>query len=508
MYQVFALKYRPQTFDDIIGQTYITQTLKNGIDKGRISNAYLFAGPRGTGKTTTARILAKAINCVKGPTKEPCNLCDFCQEIKKGSSLDVIEIDGASNRGIDEIRELRERVKYVPSRARYKIYIIDEVHMLTEHAFNALLKTLEEPPKKVVFIFATTAPYKIPLTILSRCQRFNFRKISIKEIISRIQKIAQLEKVDIEEKAIFLIAQKVDGSLRDALSMFDQLIPYAQGKIKEEHIRELLGLPQSDIFLKITDYMLKKETGPTLSLIRETVNQGIDPKEFIVGLINHLYTLFNLKNELPIEIELPEAYKQQASKFKSQHLLKILNFLFDTEKKMRDALSSETYLEQALVRASIYTQVSIDEILAKIEKSDAAPILSEQPQEQIVEKSSEPKIEKIEPQLSPAEKSPSQILWKSLTENISNENPSLASFLIQCNPANLEQEKLLLECKNEFFKSKIEENLKLIEHELSELVHKPCQIIFKIQEKPKSLLEEPIVQKAMEIFNAEPISNR
>ncbi len=227
-YIVFALKWRPKNFDEIIGQDAIVATLKNAIQKDRLAHAYLFSGPRGVGKTSAARILAKALNCKDGPTVNPCSTCPACKDIAQGRSFDVIEIDGASNRGIDEIRTLRENVKFAPAQGKYKIYIIDEVHQITAEGFNALLKTLEEPPPFVKFIFATTHPHKVIPTILSRCQRLDFRRISVMEIIAQLEKIAQAEKINIDKKVLFAIAKSSDGSLRDAESILDQLIAFTK----------------------------------------------------------------------------------------------------------------------------------------------------------------------------------------------------------------------------------------------------------------------------------------
>ena len=241
-YLIFARKFRPERFEEIVGQESVTQILQNAISSGRIPQSFLFAGPRGVGKTSTARILAKALNCVKGPTDSPCNQCEICGEITRTNSLDVIEIDGASNRGIEEIRTLRENVKFKPAQSRFKIYVIDEVHMLTGEAFNALLKTLEEPPEHVKFIFATTEPHKVPLTILSRCQRFNFKRIPTEAIAEKLQEIAKAEGLKPETKALFLIARVSDGSLRDAETLLDQLGVLSEGKIREEDVLLALGL--------------------------------------------------------------------------------------------------------------------------------------------------------------------------------------------------------------------------------------------------------------------------
>lgn len=283
-YLIFARKFRPQTFEEVVGQGPVTLTLKNALQQGRIPQSFLFAGPRGVGKTSTARILAKVLNCAKPSGPEPCGTCLSCTEITQGNSLDVLEIDGASNRGIDEIRNLRETVKFKPVSGRYKIYIIDEVHMLTAEAFNALLKTLEEPPPHVKFVFATTEPHKVPLTILSRCQRFNFKRIPTAEIAEKLAGIAKSEKIQIEKNALFLIAKTSEGALRDAESLLDQLASFCEGKIKEEDVQRMLGLAPEEIYFRILSALKAGEAQKLFAVVAELYEGGRDLVHFSHGL--------------------------------------------------------------------------------------------------------------------------------------------------------------------------------------------------------------------------------
>ena len=282
-YIVFARKWRPSLFSEIIGQGHITRTLENAIEIGRIAQAYLFSGPRGIGKTSSARILAKALNCVEGPTKTPCNKCENCVEITEGRNLDVSEIDGASNRGIDEIRNLRENVRYLPARSKYKIYIIDEVHMLTKEAFNALLKTLEEPPSHVVFIFATTEPHKLPATILSRCQRYDFRLIPMEETRRQLSEISAAEKISIDEESLFLIAKRGGGSMRDALSFLDQSVSFCGNEITKEKLQSAFGLIEEDLYFRITGALINKSTKEGVALAQEIIGAGTTCANFFRG---------------------------------------------------------------------------------------------------------------------------------------------------------------------------------------------------------------------------------
>jgi len=296
----FARKYRPQSFEELFGQEAVQKTLKNAIKEGRIAQAYLFAGPRGVGKTSAARILSKALNCEKGPTPDPCNQCPSCGEITSGTSMDVVEIDGASHTQVENVREIRDAVKYLPTRGRYKVYIIDEVHMLSNAAFNALLKTLEEPPPHTVFIMATTEPRKLPLTVISRCQRYEFKPISVELTERKLREVAQQEGVKIDQEAIVLLAMRAEGSLRDALSLLEQAVSFAGGTVNREMVEALLGVLPKERIHRLSEEILKKDTSKILQLVDELYFQGFDIKSIVESLVLHFrnLALFRINPEL------------------------------------------------------------------------------------------------------------------------------------------------------------------------------------------------------------------
>ena len=294
-YEVFARKYRPQTFDDLVGQAHVSRTLKNAVAQNRLAHAYLFVGPRGVGKTSTARILAKSLNCVKGPTVTPCGECDNCREIAAGYSLDVIEIDGASNNSVEDVRQLRENVRYAPAKGRYKIYLIDEVHMLSPAAFNALLKTLEEPPEHVKFIFATTEPQKVLPTILSRCQRFDLHRIPANLIAKHLQFIAGKEKISLEPAAAHAIARGAEGGLRDAESMLDQLVAFCGEKISENDVLDVFGFTSEQTVVDLTGRILRGETPGAIDLLHQQSDAGKDMMRLMSDLIAYLRDLLVFK---------------------------------------------------------------------------------------------------------------------------------------------------------------------------------------------------------------------
>lgn len=373
-YLVLARKWRPQTFEEVVGQRHITQTLQNAISQKRVAHAFLFAGARGIGKTSTARILAKALNCETGPNVNPCNHCSICEEITNGTSLDVIEIDGASNRGIDEIRELRENVRYTPAKSRYKIYIIDEVHMLTREAFNALLKTLEEPPPHIIFIFATTEPHKIPATILSRCQRYDFKRIPLREVIESLKRIVEKEKIQIHPRGLLSLAQESGGSMRDAQSLLDQVISYAGENIRDEDIAEVLGLIDWQVLNDTIEAIASKNIERCMEIVENIYHFGYDLQYFCRELLQYLRNLILIKvSQRPkglIELsgEELEIYKNQAEKFQFDQLNHLFSLLLKGEQEIAQSTFPRTMLEMTLIRmATLQPILPIDEMIKKLE---------------------------------------------------------------------------------------------------------------------------------------------
>lgn len=355
-YQVLARRFRPQRFKDVVGQEAIVTTLKNAIKSKRLAQAYLFCGSRGTGKTTLARVLAKAINCQQ-PTAddEPCNECASCREITSGSSLDILEIDGASHRGIEDIRQINENVGYATSSGHYKIYIIDEVHMLTKEAFNALLKTLEEPPPKVKFFFATTEPHKVLPTILSRCQRFNLNRIPLEMIVSKLQYIARQMNVNVDEEALFLLGRQAEGGLRDAESLFDQILAFEEGQITIETINSVLGLTSKDIFFDIDVAGKAGNLAKAFEVASLIFSQGKDPFNFIEGLVEHLRTILLVKLSkldatfIPLSSNDRKRYESSAPLYTQEQCLNLIEYLMTANQQMRFATSSKIALETILL---------------------------------------------------------------------------------------------------------------------------------------------------------------
>jgi DNA polymerase-3 subunit gamma/tau len=371
-YQVFARKYRPQTFDDLVGQTHVTRTLKNAVEQNRLAHAYLFVGPRGIGKTSTARILAKALNCVKGPTITPCGVCDNCKEITAGNSLDVLEIDGASNNGVEQVRELRDNVRYAPAKGRFKIYIIDEVHMLTSAAFNALLKTLEEPPPHVKFIFATTEPQKVLPTILSRCQRFDLHRIPANLIAQHLQFIAGKEKITLEPAAGHAIARGADGGLRDAESMLDQLVAFCGDPISEPDVLKVFGFTSEQTVADFAEKILRGATAEALDVLHEQSEIGKDMMKLMSDLIAYFRDLlvFKVKPEAlaeDVDPELQKRFERQSPLLETDRVLELIDQFASAEGRMKWVPNKKLHFEVAVIKAiQTLSQVTLNEVIENL----------------------------------------------------------------------------------------------------------------------------------------------
>ncbi|MFH0907672.1 MAG: DNA polymerase III subunit gamma/tau [bacterium] len=378
-YEVLARKWRPQQFDEVVGQAHVTDALKNAITSGRIAHAYIFVGPRGVGKTTIARIMAKALNCAKGPTGTPCGECNSCREITEGNNLDVLEIDGASNNTVDQVRELRDNVRYAPSRGPFKIYIIDEVHMLSTSAFNALLKTLEEPPDHVKFVFATTEPHKVITTILSRCQRFDLRRITTRDIVGQLNKIAAAEGVEIHEDAVLAIARGAEGGLRDAESALDQLIAFRGLKITEGDVLSVFGLVARKSLEDLAGAMVRGDVPGLLSVVADLDAAGKDLQRLSSELLDFFRNLLVIAyaGDMSADHDLPEpqaaSLKAIAAGIAPGRIAGMVDHLIDLQGQIRTALSRRTVLELFLIRcARAATAVSIDDLLKKVNELKAA----------------------------------------------------------------------------------------------------------------------------------------
>ncbi len=453
--QVLTLKYRPRNFAELLIQDHVKNTLIRAIENNRLANAYLFAGPRGVGKTTTARILAKSLNCLaySQPTVTPCNQCSACVEIAESRSMDVLEIDGASNRGIDQVRELRENIKYAPASFRYKVYIIDEVHMLTREAFNALLKTLEEPPAHAKFIFATTAPHEVPITILSRCQRFDFRKATVNEIIDRLKWLAEQERIKISEPALAAVARRADGAIRDAEGLLDMLATYSPEGIELVQVEELLGLVPADLFYQYADLLSARDPKAMLDFTERLFTAGYDLVEFFTGAVNHFRNLLLLKiggtlaeGFLPEEID---RLQQQAKKFDFARIVNIINTLSMSEKQARESLLPKILLE--IISLKLLDLVSAENPAAKASVS-APPVEKKRKSNRSTEFS--PPVEKPAPQAKsaenplpsdpPAGNKPLEQLWTAMLESIAQQRPGLSTILQFAKPLTWDGSKLTI----------------------------------------------------------------
>jgi len=542
-YQVLTQKWRPKVFQEIVGQEHVTRTLINAISLGRIAHAYLFAGPHGTGKTSTARILAKALNCEKGPTPLPCNKCSNCIEISRGESLDVLEIDGASNRGIDEIRELRERIGFSPIKARYKIYIIDEVHMLTHPAFNALLKTLEEPPHYVIFIFATTDPDKLPLTIISRCQRFDFRRIGTSDILRRLTQIVKEEKIDVTPQALELIARASGNSMRDAEKILDQLTSYTLEKINEKDVSQALGMVEDEFLARLTENLYHRDVLSNIKIIHQLIEKGKNPRWIVKGWLNWLRDLAMIKiggEKLPSLSSHSELIKTQVSYFTLEELISFMEHLSDVEEKMHFSSTPQIHLEILMIKlcsyekeleqlrkkdpylAIIYKKVvdleeKISRKVSSIEKSEGKekiikekPEVGEKPRVRASPISSKEDKRLAEVKEGAVDRKDLLDKWYSVVKQVKKKKKTLGTFLEKMQVLSVEEKSIVLGSKLNFFKETLEkrENKRIISEELKKTFPLDFSIQFqqinleKKKEEISSSLREAVAQ-AIEIFEGE-----
>ena len=538
-YLVLARKWRPQNFDEVAGQEALTQTLKNAIMMGRVPHALLFSGPRGVGKTTMARLVAKALNCDKGPTDSPCDNCSSCRQIMAGNHMDVLEIDGASNTGVDEVRQLRESVQYRPSSSRFKIYIIDEVHMLSKNAFNALLKTLEEPPDHVFFIFATTEPHKVLETIRSRCQRFDFRRISPQTMSVRLKKIAESEGIKVSEKGLRLLARQADGSMRDAISLLDQAVSFSGKEIKDEKLNELLATVDRRHLYDLSEAMVRSEPRRALEILDQVYQHGYDLKQFLKELIEHFRDLLVVKF-VDDPAGLVELSQDEASELKKQAALAgeeamslIFEFLLAAEEKLSRSEYPKVVLEFTLVKcASVKPMLKIEELIVRLEElkkeigsgkvvanredfeldgspepgSSAAPEPSSQKTEpdKKIEASAEPKS------------------WKGFLSFLAQSAPGMAGVLKNGNFQGKENGQVRVEFpKDDFCLQFFKDNARLKEANqcLSEYFGEDLKLICAAgngpapdagtapakpgrEELKKKLIDHPLLQKTIELFDA------
>ena len=548
-YLVLARKYRPQTFEQVVEQNHVTRTLSNAISSDRVAHAVLFSGPRGTGKTTVARILAKAMNCKAGPIPAPCNQCRSCGEITSGTAVDVFEIDGASNNSVDQVRELRENIKYMPAHSLYKIYIIDEVHMLSMQAFNALLKTLEEPPPHVMFIFATTEPHKIPITILSRCQRHDFRRISLNSMIQHMTTICGEEKFQISDESLVLIAREATGSMRDALSLLDQVLACFKGSVDHDQVLDILGVIDRKYVFDLCDTILRGDILVILETLDDSYNRGHDLKKLYTNLLEHFRNLIVVKMGQNVSklVDLPQYELDQMVEQTRQVSAAVLSQIFDSlyreEVSIRLSADAKLALEMAFIRMDqIKPVLPIDALIDKLDHLRQE--FYNQPGIELSDRKSDVQSEMHAPEpaaerehsdsaADPAPSSPKtptitgdalknlDVAWNQLYEIIAQKNPSLGASLSKCRLKRVSADSIEIEVRANGFTLNMlqrEKNMVVLKKICAEFFEKDIDVVLtchpetddgspKKKSQNDNLLKQralshPLVADAIEIFNA------
>jgi len=517
-YLVFARKYRPQTFAEVYAQEHITKILESTIQLNRIAHAYLFTGPRGVGKTSMARIFAKSLNCItNGPSIKPCNECQNCVEITQGISADVIEIDGASNTGVEDIRDLQRELMYSTSNSLFKIYIIDEVHMLSKNAFNALLKTLEEPPENVIFIFATTEPHKVLPTIISRCQRFDFKRIPIPAIVKMIKSISQDENIKIADNAMFMIAKKADGSMRDALSLLDQILALGNREVSEKDVMEIFGIVDQDIYRNIVTSICERQPANMVNILHNILEKGNDIQEFINGLMDYLRNILFTK----LEIDIPEfsadaknTLKELALNFSENELLYLISLLIKTKTDLKMSNNPILVAEMSFIKLSKLAEMTSFEKIRKIvSQLDNKPVKTTEKQKQGKEQNNSPdiktkkiikdieaEVEKNKPVLEKIDLATAKKFQPEINEKISKEKPFIFNYFKDCIIENVENNLIhYIALKPVFYKMLIDKK-NIIENLISEFYGLKVRIDFTLKQKPK---EDVIVNPEMEDIERE-----
>jgi len=517
-YKALYREWRPKSFQEVIGQDHVSVTLQNAVVSGRVAHAYLFCGPRGTGKTSSAKVLAKALNCESGPTSEPCNCCELCMGITNGTSLDVIEIDAASNRGIDEIRDLREKVKFAPSEGRYKVYIIDEVHMLTTEAFNALLKTLEEPPSQVVFILATTEPHKIPATILSRVQRFDFKRISIADIVGRLNDVAAELGGEVDGDALLLIARKAEGGMRDALSLLDQCYKMGE-RLDVNRVVSVLGSLSEEEIFSLAGKLLEGDSLGVLSLFDQLLIEGKDLSQILRELTEHLRNLLVLKTAGKAEglvyasAEFLPKLIDQSAKVSIHKLIHLITLFVKTDGELRYSTQPRITLEVALISGS--SAEPGDQALPGREPGKIEAVRSHKPSPAPVAPRPEAKVREV-PKVETAGESRKdsvglsmdrvQAEWKKVLDQVKRVKIGTYAFLVEGQPISLNGDLLTLRFKerNAFHRDKVDQpdNKKVVEQAIFSVLGYPLGIkcIIGGEAVNQAESEEDLISKTYEIF--------